>query len=268
MTLLLVLRAALRRDFALARSYRVAFVLDAISAVFNIALFYFLGRLVQGTGRQIPGSPEGYFPFALIGIATVQTAVPALASAAARIRTEQTTGTLETVAASPAPLWLSLSTGSTYEVLEGTVQALILLTVAAVGFGVRLHVGLLSLLGAALALGMTTAFMAAMGLVLAALTLLIKQASNVISFVVSGLTLIGAIYFPLTVLPQPLHVLGAAIPFTQGLAALRAALLVGEVHWAALGYVAVTVVAAWLVAIRLLDLAADHAKRRGSLAQY
>ena len=59
-----------RRDFAVARSYRAAFVIEIFQALFGSASFYFLSRFVQSPALEKSLPPgTNYFSFALVGIA-------------------------------------------------------------------------------------------------------------------------------------------------------------------------------------------------------
>ena len=59
-----------RRDLAIARSYRAAFILELFYALFGAASFYFLSKFIDSP--QLERSlPQGttYFSFVLVGIA-------------------------------------------------------------------------------------------------------------------------------------------------------------------------------------------------------
>ena len=53
--------------------------------------------------------------------------------------------------------------------------------------------------------------------------------TGLLAMVVTGLALLGGVYFPLDVLPEPLRSLGNILPFTWGLDTIRSALLNGTV---------------------------------------
>ena len=58
------------RDFAIARGYRGAFVLEMFEALFGVATFYYLSKFVSSPelSSAIPGG-NNYFAFALVGFA-------------------------------------------------------------------------------------------------------------------------------------------------------------------------------------------------------
>ena len=58
------------RDFAIARGYRGALLLETLEALFGVATFYYLSRFVESPelARALP-SGSNYFAFALVGFA-------------------------------------------------------------------------------------------------------------------------------------------------------------------------------------------------------
>src|SRR5437762_1992877 len=59
-----------RRDLAVARSYRAAFILEMFYALFGVASFYFLSRFIDSPQLE-KSLPQGanYFSFVLVGLA-------------------------------------------------------------------------------------------------------------------------------------------------------------------------------------------------------
>jgi ABC-2 type transport system permease protein len=58
------------RDFAIARGYRGALLLETLEALFGVATFYYLSRFVQSPelNSELPAGTN-YFAFALVGFA-------------------------------------------------------------------------------------------------------------------------------------------------------------------------------------------------------
>ncbi|MGZ4402774.1 MAG: hypothetical protein ACXVRI_07990, partial [Gaiellaceae bacterium] len=94
--------AIVRRDFQLARSYRLAFALDLLLGLANLILYFFISRTFTGVGRtaELNGAPS-YFAFALVGIVMTVVMTAANTSLGMRIREEQLTGTLEALVVQP-----------------------------------------------------------------------------------------------------------------------------------------------------------------------
>src|SRR4051812_26146598 len=89
--------AILRRDFLVELSYRMRFVAQLLSALFSLALFYYLSRLVR-VGFQ---SPQDYFEFAVIGIVILQVLNSTLLLPPGVLRQELVGGTWERLVVSP-----------------------------------------------------------------------------------------------------------------------------------------------------------------------
>ena len=68
--LLRQMAALFRRDFAVARSYRVVFVFSLFETLFGVASFFYLSRFIDSPAltRVLPQGGN-YFAFALVGFA-------------------------------------------------------------------------------------------------------------------------------------------------------------------------------------------------------
>jgi len=263
-----VLAAFVRRDFATLRSYRVAYLLEITGAILEIALFFYLSRLVDASnalGGQLRG---GYFPFVIIGVTLFALAQTAFRAFPIRLRQEQTLGTLEVLLASPASPRLILCGVGAYDLVRALVLAVVSLLLALALFRLELDVTPLSLLAAVAGTLGATALFAAAGVLLAAFGILYKQVTGVIGLTGTLIGLLAGVYFPIALLPAPVEQVAAALPFTWALDLIRGGLIFGEVDALRLVGVVASGVVGLLVAFRVFDLSIDHARRRGSLGQY
>lgn len=268
MSLWSLARAALRRDFALARSYRLPYVMDLANTLFNLTLLFGIAGLVarpHGAGASMPG---GYLGFAVLGIILLRLAQSGLYAQGARLRSEQTTGTLEALLGGPSPAWKLVLAGSSYDMAQAGVSSVLTLALAMAVFGVRLSAGGIEAAIAIAAFLAATGFVVALGLALSAFTLVFKQAGAAIALGVAALSVLSGVYFPLSVLPAPVRIVGHAIPFTWGLEVLRAALLSGQARWGLLGALVGVDVVGLAVAVRLVDAAVRRCRRTGALGLY
>jgi predicted tellurium resistance membrane protein TerC len=84
--------AFIRRDWAIARSYRLPFIFDVVQSLFSLVLVYFLAKLFTGSvALKGIGDKAGYFGFAVIGLAVLGVLTTSLVTFAERLRTDQTT---------------------------------------------------------------------------------------------------------------------------------------------------------------------------------
>jgi ABC-2 type transport system permease protein len=261
-----VLAAFVRRDWITTRSYRVPFVLDAVTMLASVALFFYIGRLVD---RSPSGDlRHGYFAFAAVGLAYIRLLQVGLIGFAAKVRDEQLTGTFEVLMAAPVRPGLAVVAGAVYEELRAAIGAALLLIVAVAFFGLDLAPGAAGALAAVLALGASLALFTSLGIAVAAFTVVFKQTTAAVGVLVTGVTLLAGVYFPTGVLPGGLQAVAEALPVTWALDALRSSLLAGDVDWLALGGAWAAAAVALAAALAILRRALDHARRAGTLAQY
>lgn len=260
--------ACLRRDFALARSYRLSFVLSLLSSAFSVTLLFGIGRLVGDARADRLAGPGGYLAFAVLGVALLGLAQAALQSQGARLRNEQTTGTLEALLAGPARPWELTLAGSSYDVVQASISALFTVVLAMVVFGVRFPAGPVAAAVALVAFVASLGFVLALGMGLAAVVLVFKQATTLVNLGVAALTVLCGAYFPLRVLPAALATVGQAIPLTWGLDVLRSALLAGRERLELLGALLGVDLVAFLVAALAVEAAVARSRRIGALGQY
>jgi len=263
-----VLWAFLRRDWLLARSYRLPFVMGVVQAFTSVGFLYYLARLVGPRIDQAAGPVAGgYFGYAMVGTVALATLTSTMTSVAHRLRTDQTTGTLETLFGSPVPPALIVLGSATYPTLFAGAVAAVQVALA-VALGMRFDTDAVALVALAAALVLALALGAAVGMVLAAFVIVFKRGETATALAGSALSLVGGVYYPVRELPGPLRDLAEAIPFTWVLHVLRSTLLRGQVPVGDLLGLVVAVVVAAPAAVGILALALRRARRRGTLAQY
>ncbi len=260
--------AFVRRDFVTARSYRLPFLLNLATSLFVLVVLYEGGKLIDRAPHPAEADlGRGYFTFVVVGLSVLQAVYVALNAFAAKLREEQTTGTLEALLASPIPPSIAILGSAAYELIQATVSAVLVLLIGAATdahFTLR-PVGLFTAVVTGLALMVS---FAALGVGLAAFTVVFKRGGTFAALIGSGLSLLGGAYFPVSLLPGWLQAIGHALPFTWGIDALRQALIFGRSDAPhTLGLIATAVIALPL-ALWVFRLAVDAARRDGSLAQY
>jgi ABC-2 type transport system permease protein len=218
--------AFLKRDFSIALSYRVGFLLRLFGIFFSVASFYFLSRLFGGAMvPQLEQYGGDYFSFVLIGLAFTGYLGLSLSNFSSSIREGQMTGTLEIMLLSPTRLSIILLSSSLWSYVQTTVNVLLYLIIGALVFGFNIsHANFLS---AVVILVLSIVSFSGFGILSAAVVLVVKQ-GDPISWVFGGLsTLLAGVYFPITVLPGWLGAVSRIIPLTYALDAMRLAMLQG-----------------------------------------
>jgi ABC-2 type transport system permease protein len=260
----------LKRDFSIQLSYRFSFLLQTVGIFFGVASFYFLSRLFgSALVPQLEQYGGDYFSFVLIGLAFNNYMGLSLSSFASSIREGQMTGTLEIMLLSPTRLSTILFSSSIYDYLMTTINVVVYLLFGALVFG--FNISQANFLTTIVVLILSVASFSGIGILSAAIVLVIKK-GDPIAWILNGIsTLLTGVYYPITVLPGWLKPLSHILPMTYSLDAMRLAMLKGysifEVRYdilILLGFALVLTPMAFLTFRKALNMA----KREGSLIQY
>jgi ABC-2 type transport system permease protein len=255
-----------RRDVAITRSYRTAFVLDIVFGVLNLALFFFISRTfghVSGVGLH--GAPN-YFAFASVGIAVTIVIDAASTGLAQRIRGEQLAGTLEALLIQPITVG-EVSFGlAGFPFVFAMLRSVFYLVIAAIWFHVDLAQA--SVQGFVLVLLASGTAFTGLGILLGAVVLVVKRGDVLVGMVIFTMGLISGAFYPVGVLPDWLEPIGRVMPTRFAYDGLRSAMFIGSGWWtdvlALVGYTIFGVPAA----IAVFSAALRHSARTGSLGQY
>ena len=268
MTATAVLGAFLRRDLAISLSYKVGFALQLASSLFSLALFFYLSQLVDRSGGADEELSRGYFAFVVVGIALLGVAQTGLTSLGQRFRQEQMTGTFEALMSTPAAPSLLILSSAAYDMIRAAVEGVVFVLLGVAFFGLRLASDPVAILVALFAASVSMVFFVALGVAVAAFTVVFKQTTALLGMVTSGFALLGGVYFPVRVLPEPLRTVSDILPFTWALKALRDALILGETNVEALVILVAAALVSFPLALGLFGLAMRRARKTATLAQY
>ncbi len=264
-----VIAAYVRRDFAVARSYRVGIALQMIAAVAALFVIFRVSRVVEpATFAHAAGIRTSYFAFVVLGLMVMRIVQAAISSAPTRLRSEQSIGTLEAVLSMPTPASVTLLSATAYDILSALFQAILLLVIAVLAFGLGLHGGPAELAVVVLTLAGLIATISAVGVVLAAATLMFKQLPSVATMLGSLLAILSGVWFPVHLLPAGLVALAKLSPVYWALQASREALLAGRIEGGSLLPLLVTAAVVLPLALGVYELCLRHVRRMGTLALY
>jgi ABC-2 type transport system permease protein len=221
-----VLRATFVRDFWMATSYRLGFLLSLGGSLIGIVGVFFLSEAVglQATG-SIAEYGDSYFGFAVIGVAISGLLALGLGGIAARVREAQMMGTLELMVLSPNRLGTLILGSSLWgHAQEAVALTLYLILAVVLGMevtGADVPVALASLVLSVLAFN-------ALGMVAASVVIVVKQ-GNPVSFVIGMASVLAAgVLYPTSVLPGWIQAIGQLLPLTHSLELIRRSVLNGE----------------------------------------
>ena len=258
-----------RRDAAIAASYRTGFILPLASIFATVPVIYFLAQVFSGSSGVSLGAYQGnYFAFLLLGLALQDYVSLSTSTFLTGIREHQLMGTLEIVMLSPTPVSKILIYSSAWGYLFTSLRfALYVLLGLALGLDLS-HANLWSF--ALLTLAAIVCF-AAIGVIGAAVTLLVKQGTAVTTFLTTHTLAFGGVAYPIDIMPNWLQHLAWLMPFTHALSGAREALLLGASPLdlaAELGTLVAYGVVLTPVALICFHAALRRARAHGTLAQY
>ncbi len=265
-----LVRAFLRRDWLNEISYRFSFLLQFFGVFFSVAVFHFVARLFGDSAAAFLEPYGGdYFSFVLIGIAFGGYFGVGLSGFSSSLRQAQTTGTLEAMLTTPTRVSTIIINSSLWAYAFTTLRVLVYLFIGAVFLGVDLSQG--NYPAALLILILTIIAFSGLGILAASFIMVLKRGDPVTWALNALATLLGGVYYPITVLPDWLQVLAGLIPVTYALRAMRLALLQGASFTEllpdilALAFFAAVFLPLSLVAFRW---AVQRARVDGSLTHY
>jgi len=211
--------ALLKKDALEALRGRRGVLLNAVSAILQLAVFYYLSRAV---GPQFRPDGMPYFLFLVIGTGFYSFLFAGMYGLLRSIQEAQQSGMLEVLMTSstrPA-LLLSLSAFSAFA--GAFVQLAIYAIAGSLFFAQGLH---LNFLAGVLVLALSAVIATAIGVFAAAMQIAIHKGSVVLWALGSSAWLLAGTLFPVAALPAPARFLSKLLPFTHSLAAMRLTML-------------------------------------------
>jgi ABC-2 type transport system permease protein len=205
----------IRRDAILFVSYRSQLVAQFLGPLFSITLFYYISHLL--TSKSIH-SPGGYFGFVIIGLVIVQILTISLGVMPVTVRQELVSGTIERFLVSAHGPINGIVGTMLFPLINAVFSGALMLTLAALIFGLPLATT--AVLAIPVALLGTVAFMP-FAFFLVALVMAFKQAASATQFIVAGISIVGGLYFPVSVLPGWIRWASEVQPFTPAADLLR-----------------------------------------------
>jgi ABC-2 type transport system permease protein len=254
------------RDWRIFTSYRTRAVSATVGAGVGVALFYYVSRLVQGP--QFP-SPDDYFGFVVVGMVILEVLTSTLTAPIATLRAELLTGNFERMVVSPFGAVAAIASLTLFPLALGFAVGVLTIALAALLFGLDLH-------WTTAAGAIPVAFLGALafapfGLLLAAAVTVFKQTSAGAALIVTALSLVAGVYFPVALLPHWIQWASDVQPFTPAVDLLRHLLVGTPMEGSAA--VAVLKLAAFAavmlpVGILVLRAAVDRGRRKGTITEY
>jgi ABC-2 type transport system permease protein len=192
-----------------------------------------------------------------------------LSNFAESIREGQVMGTLEMMLLSPTRLSAILISSSLWAYIQTFFRVIVYLVLGVLVFGANLHNS--NYAAALLILVLSILSFSGIGILSAAMVLLVKKGDPVAWLLGSVSSLLAGVYYPISVLPAWLEPISKILPLTYALNSIRLAMLQGTPLadlrndiFVLLGFVVVLTPLSFIV----FRAALRRAKKDGSLIQY
>jgi ABC-2 type transport system permease protein len=214
------------RDLSIARTYRTAFVLEVIEALFGAAMFYYVARFVDSPQlqRALPQG-GGYFAFSLVGYVFLDYLNAALDTFDRSLEEARDSGTLEQLLVTQTSLPVFVAGSAIYPFVATTLRIVVYVAWGALLFGFPLHAA--NWLTVAVVLLATLLAFSGLGILSSSYLLIFKRGNPAKWFFLGVSSVVGGMLFPVNILPDWLQVVARFSPVTYALEAMRAALLGG-----------------------------------------
>jgi ABC-2 type transport system permease protein len=254
------------RDFRVWTSYRMRPFTTLFTAAFGVTLFYYVSRLVNSPEV---GSADDYFGYVVVGTATLEVLTATLTAPIATLRSELLVGTFERMVVSAWGPVASIISLIVFPLMLGLAVGAVTIATAALVFGLALEWSTVPLAIPAAILGAVS--LAPFGLLMAAAVLVFKQTNAGAAFVISILSLVSGLYFPVSLLPGWLEWASHVQPLTPAVELLRYLLIGTPMSGTPLGAVAKLVgfaVVMLPISAVVLRASVQRSRRNGTITEY
>jgi ABC-2 type transport system permease protein len=257
--------AIMRRDAILFVSYRTQLFSQLLGPLFAIAIFYYISHMLAVRSFHSPG---GYFGYVIVGLVIVEILTLSLGVMPVSTRQELVAGTIERFLVSAhGPVNGILGT-MLFPLCNALLSGVLTLVLATLVFGLPLAAT--SLLAVPVALLGVIAFMP-FALLLVAIVLAFKQVAGASQFIVSGIAIVGGLYFPIALLPGWIRWASEAQPFTPATDLMRHLLVSTPLaHPAGIEVLKLVGFSVVLLPVGVMVLRASirYGQRTGTVAEY
>lgn len=259
------MRAIMRRDAILFLSYRTQLVSQVLGPLFTIAIFYYVSHLLVTKTFHSPG---GYFGYVIVGLVIAEILTLSIGIMPMSVRQELVSGTIERFLVSAHGPTNGILGTMLFPLCNAFVSGVLTLVIATAVFGLPLAAT--SFLAIPVALLGVIAFMP-FALLIVSVVLAFKQVAGVSQFIVSGIAIVGGLYFPIALLPEWIRWASYIQPFTPATDLMRH-LLVNTplVHPAGVELLKLVGFSVVLLPIgfTLLRASIRYGQRSGTIAEY
>ena len=262
------------KNLRIAIRYPANFLVWGIMPIFWFAPFILMATAIAGPETsahftEISGF-DNYIQFVVIGWFVFMYLDNSIWAIGNNFRWEQMSGTLEPLFSTPVPRISILLGAAISDTIQGTLQALILLNVCIVLFG--LQYALIAILPTIIILTMMIIALYGFSFMLAGLILVFKDPSVLTQMITEVTFMVSPINYPVQALPKSVQFASYLVPTTIGIVTIREIAINGALDilsfsqaLAGLGILAVFL---WIVGISVFRYSEKWTKQRGHMGGF
>ncbi len=219
--------AFIKRDFFSETSYKLAFMMQFVKMFLSLLVFFFISKLLGDFGA-LNLKPYGgnYFAFVLIGIAFFGYLDISMRGLSNVIRQGQTQGTLEALLVTQTSIPNIIVASIIYPFIKASFNVAVYLLLGGLIFGVKM--GNANIMSALTILFLSITSFSGLGILSASFIMVFKQGDPIGWIIGTGSSLLGGLYYPISILPHWVQKISYLFPVTYSLEGMRLALLKGH----------------------------------------
>lgn len=219
--------AFIKRDFLSESSYKFAFMMQFVKMFLYLVVFFFISKMLGDFG-SLNLKPYGgnYFAFVLIGIAFYGYLEISMRGLSGVIRRGQTQGTLEALLVTQTSIPYIIVASIIYPFIKATCNVAVYLLLGGLIFGVKM--GNTNIISALTILLLSITSFSGLGILSASFIMVFKQGDPIGWIIGTGSSLLGGLYYPISILPDWVKKISYLFPVTYSLEGMRLALLKGQ----------------------------------------
>ncbi len=263
------IRAFVIKDFIIESSYKVAFAVSLVNALFPVLSYFFLSKIIKANSASLEKYGGDYFSFALIGIAFTSYFTVAVGTFSSTMRRSQMAGCLEAILSSQTTSSEVVLMSSVYSFISALIQLAVIFAVGIVFF--HFNYSNINIVSTIIVFILSLLVFVSLGIFSAAGTIMFKKGEPFGWIFGSISALIGGAYFPIDILPQWMQYLSILVPVTYTLEALRLSILknfsVGMLYHE-ISILTVMGLALFPLSLIFFNWAVVKGKKNGTLVQY
>jgi ABC-2 type transport system permease protein len=263
--------AFIQKDSRIATTYKLQFVFQFCQVFFGVAVIYFIGQMVNLSGKASFLQEYGadYFSFALVGVAVTSYNRAGMVNVTENFRQMMTQGTLEAMCVTPIGYTWMLFCNSLWHFFFETIRVMFYFILGVVVFGFRFEHA--NWLGAIATLTLTIPIFLLFGIMSCSILIVVKRGDPINWILSSVAGLLAGTMFPVAVLPSWLRAIAFCLPLTHSLEAMRKTLLMGaSINDISVNLLALLVCIAVLFPLTVVvnKICMEKAKLNGSFSTY